>query len=367
MTFGIRRHTVPDQGKLHRVPCCTLTVAISLAGIVTARGPQPRQQPSIAVVTVIDSLARYPLVNADVIDLNTGQHRLTDEHGEARLAWPNDGQLRLRIRQVGYEPRQRTLRLPDSSKAATTFAMNKIAYVISPVRSTSHCATASDSASLDLSLSELDQLKQAAEKYDQFRRLFPFEATIERRTAAVPRSGKVRRITAAKETFRSENWQEEYKPGDIIEYERGAFTVPILFLSTLGDSVFWEHHCFIARGVESYQGTRVVRLEFSPSTDVTGPDYAGAALLDSTTSHLLRVDFHLANLRQRNGPKRLEGYITFMSPTPYVMMPDTTVAIWWMRNVSDTTWGNPDFGQSLNLQELRYRRSSPPAHENAKQ
>jgi hypothetical protein len=48
-------------------------------------------------------------------------------------------------------------------------------------------------------------------------------------------------------------------------------------------------------------------------------------------------------------------------------MPDTTVAIWWMRNVSDTTWGNPDFGQSLNLKELRYRKESPPALDTSKQ
>lgn len=317
------------------------------------------------VVTVIDSGARYPLVNADVIDLNSGQHRLTDDQGQARLSWPRDGQMRVRVREVGYQPVQRTLRLADSLKAATTFAMNKVAYVISPITSTSHCATVADSVSLDLSMSELDQLKQAAEKYDQFRRLFPFEARVERRTAAIPTNGRVRRITSVKETFRSENWQAAYRPGDIIDYNRGDFTVPILFLSTLGDSVFWEHHCFVARGVESYHGARVVRLEFSPSTDVTGPDYAGAALLDSMTSQLLRVDFHLANLHQRFGPTRLEGYITFRSPTPFVMMPDTTVAMWWVRSISDTTWGNPDFGQSLSLQELRYRRERPPGEEKA--
>lgn len=337
-------------------------VAIALLVLAVARDHAQGQQPSIAVITVVDSGARYPLVNADVIDLSTGEHRLTDERGQARFTWPNDGRMRLRVRQVGYQPLQRTLRLPDSSKTATTFAMNKIAYVISPVSSTSHCASAADSASLNASMSELEQLRQAAEKYDQFRRLFPFEATIERRTAVVPTNGVVKRITAVKEKFRSENWQEPYKPGDIIQYERGDFTVPLLFLSTLGDSVFWENHCFIARGVESYQGVRVVRLEFSPSSDVTGPDYAGAAFLDSATSSLLKVDFHLSNLHQRYGPTRLEGYMTFMSPTPFVMMPDTTAAIWWVRKVSGSEWGYPDFVQRLNLEGLKYRKERPPAH-----
>ncbi len=353
---------------MHSASFGGVAAAILLATrLLSAHEPAHGQQPSILVVTVIDSGARYPLVNADVIDLATGQHRFTDERGQARVAWPSDGQLQLRVRQVGYQPVKRTLRQATTSDGATTFAMNKVAYVISAVRSTSHCATPADSASLDVSLSELDQLKQAAEKYDQFRRLFPFDATVERRTAAIPRNGIVKRITTAREKFRSENWEMAYRPGDIIEYERGGFTVPILFLSTLGDSVFWGHHCFIARGVEWYQASRVVRLEFSPSTDVTGPDYAGAALLDSATSYLVRVDFHLANLGNRNGPKRLEGYITFMSPSPFVMMPDTTAAIWWLRSVSDTAWGNPDYAQRLNVEELKYRKETPPGYEKVKQ
>ena len=337
-----------------------LIVTISLPGSSLAtRERVYQQQPSIVVVTVIDSAAGYPLVNADVIDLSTGQHKFTDERGQARLTWPSDAQVRLRVRQVGYQPLQRTLRPTDSS-TVTTFAMNKLVYVISPVTSTSHCITTADSASLDLALSELDQLKQAAEKYDQFRKLFPFEAIVERRTAAIPRMGIVKRITSTKEKFRSENWQVAYKPGDVVERGHGSFIVPVLFLSTVGDSVFWEHHCSIVRGVESYHGRRVVRLDFSPTTDVTGPDYAGTAFLDSTTSYLLRIDFHLTNLRTRNPPTRLEGYITFMSPSPFVMMPDTTVAIWWVRDVNDSAWGNPDFGQSLRIEDLKYRGESPP-------
>ena len=345
-----------------------VAAAILLAGLLL---PAPEsahaQQTSTLVVTVIDSGARYPLVNADVIDLGTGQHRLTDERGQVRLAWPNDGELRLRVRQVGYQPRQRTLRQANVNNGVATFAMSKVVYVISTVKSTSRCSTVADSASRELSMSELDQLKQAAEKYDQFRKVYPFEATVERRTAAVEPNGSVKRIVTAKEKFRSENW-EAYKPGDIIQYEFGGiFHVPLLFLSTLGDSVFWEHHCFIARGVESYQGARVVRLEFSPTTDITGPDYEGAALLDSATSYLLRVDFRLANPKPRFGPRRLEGYITFMSPSPFVMVPDTTAAIWWLRGVDSAKWGNPDVAQRLHLEELKYRKATPPGFEKAKQ
>ncbi len=353
---------------MRSAPFFGLAAAISLAGLsLSTREPGYRRQPSTLVVTVIDSGARYPLVNADVIDLSTGKHRFTDERGQARLAWPSDGQLRLRVREVGYQPQQRTLRQAATPNAATTFAMNRVAYVISTVKAISHCTAATDSGSLDQSVAALDQLKQGAEKYDQFRRLYPFEATIIRRTATVPPNGDIKRIVDRKEKFRSEDWELAYRPGDVIQYERGGFTVPLLFLSTLADSVFWEHHCFLVRGVESYQGVRVVRLEFSPSVDVTGSDYEGAALLDSATSYLLRVDFHIANLHDRNGPTRMDGYITFMSPSPFVLMPDTTSAIWWTRKVEHGEWGRPDFAQSLHLEQLKYRKETPPGYKKGKQ
>ncbi len=345
-----------------------LAAAIAVAGLsLSARPPAFRPQPSILVITVIDSAARYPLANADVIDLNTGQHRLTDESGRARLAWPSDGRLRLRVREVGYQPRQRTLLQANTPDAATTFAMSRVAYVISTVKAVSHCSTGADSSSLDLSVAALDQLKQGAEKYDQFRRNYPFEASIKRRTAPVPRRGDPEEIVVKKETFRSESWESRYKPGDIIEYYSGGFTVPLLFLSTLADSVFWEHHCFLAAGVESYRGSRVIRLEFSPSTDVKGTDYEGTVFLDSATSQLLRVDFHLANLHERNGPKKLEGYMTFMSPSPFVMVPDTTGAIWWVRNPDHGDWGKPDYAQIMYLEGLKYRKATPPGYDKGKQ
>jgi hypothetical protein len=335
---------------MRRASLMGIAAAISVAGLSpSAREQTILEQPSTLIVTVVDSGARYPLVNADVIDLKTGQHRFTDEAGQARLTWPSDGELRLRIREVGYQPQQTTLRSAATPSSAITFAMSRVAYVISTVQAVSHCPSVADPGSLDQSVALLDQLKQGAEKYGQFRRLYPFEATIIRRTAVVPSSGDIKRIVERKERFRSDNWEAAYTPGDIIQYSRGDFNVPLLFLSTLADSVFWEHHCFLFRGVSSYQGSRVVRLEFTPSADVTGPDYGGAAFLDSATSYLVRVDFNLANLHQHKGPTRLEGYMTFTSPSPFVLLPDTTLAIWWTRTVEHNDWGRPDYAQSLRL------------------
>jgi hypothetical protein len=343
---------------LRRLAAATTTLLF----VATLAGSKPlvTTQPSVAVISVVDELSQRALANADVLDLSTGQHHFTDDEGVARLAWPAIGTLRVRVRQVGYQPQDRSLQRggPTSSE---TFVLKRVAYVISSVRATSHCSTTSDSAALDLSVATLDQLKQGAEKYNDFRRLYPFDATIERRSASVPGDGKIKRILASKETFSSETWEPAYKPGRVIEYQYGSFTVPLLFLSTLADSVFWQHHCFRADGFGSLDSVRVVKLEFFPATDVKGPDYEGTAFLDSATSSLLRVEFHLANLHESRGPKRLEGYITFMSPSPFVRVPDTTAAVWWTRGADHDEWGQPDFAQRLQLEEIRYRKATPPS------
>ncbi len=346
---------------MRRIAYCLASV--TLATLAPPSPPAHARQPSTIVIAVVDDLSRRPLANADIIDLSSGRHRFTDEQGQARLAWPTDGLLRLRVREVGYTPIDRTLRVGQEANDGTaTFEMSRIAYVIAPVRSTSRCATDSDSASRLLSVGVLEQLRQGAEKYEYFRRSYPFEATVERRTASVPGSGSVKEIFSEKHRFRSENWEEKYRPGNIVKNARSPdFLVPVLFLSTLADPAFWEHHCFVARGVESLNEFRVVRLEFSASS-IRGPDWEGAALLDSATSLLRRVEFRVVNLDPNRGPRRMEGYSTYRAPSPFVVVPDTTVAIWWLRGPKpDGQWGQPDVAQALYLEELKYRKATPPA------
>jgi hypothetical protein len=342
-----------------------LMAAVVIPALVQLRPLSAQSQPEPLTLVVIDSLSRNPLPNADIADLTTGQHRITDERGRAYLSWPGGGKIRLRLRQVGYQPRQETLE-KSATGGPITFAMSKVAYVLSNVRATGRCPTQADTTLLDLSVVALDQLKQAAEKYDQFRRAYPFEATVERRTAEVPPSGVVKRIMVATEKYKSEEFDSKYRPGDIIKRRLGEFQVPLLLISTLADSVFWEHHCFAARGFRWYQGDRVIRLEFSPSADVKGPDYKGSAVLDSATSMLLRVDFEIANVRRGDRPTRMVGYTTYMSPSPFVVLPDSTVSIWWLGKPDKIDPNKPDYAQSVHVEAVKYRKQTPPLYGEAK-
>lgn len=339
-----------------------LWVAASLGAPAPAAPVYAQGSPSI-VVTVVDDISRRPLANADVIDLETGRHRLTDEQGRATLSWPPNGTLRLRVREVGYKPIERTLNIArDTTPTLLTFGMSRVAYVIAPVHSTARCVNEADAESRLLTVAVLEQLRQGAEKYEHFRKAYPFDLVVERRTAE-PRATGTARVRHGRESFTSSAAETAYRPGNIVSGVNSRnFSVPILFLSNLADPAFWDHHCFVVRGFEKLDNSAVVRLEFSPSSNIRGPDWEGAALLDSGTSVLRRVEFRVANLGYARGPERIEGYTTYRSPSPFVVMPDTTVAVWWLgRGRRRTIWGEPDFGQMLHLFEMKYSRHPPPS------
>jgi hypothetical protein len=85
-------------------------------------------------------------------------------------------------------------------------------------------------------------------------------------------------------------------------------------------------------------------------------------MLDSATSQLVRIEFRLVNLDQDKGLRRLEGYQTFKSPSPFVMIPDTVAAIWWTREawIDPRNPDRPDVAQSLRIDSLQYRKAKPP-------
>ena len=92
-------------------------------------------------------------------------------------------------------------------------------------------------------------------------------------------------------------------------------------------------------------------------------EWEGSAWLDSAASVLRRVDFRLVNVRDPRAPKRFQGYTTFSMPSPYIAVPDSTVAWWW--SLSNPTDADDKFTadvlQFLTTREVAYRKGLPPA------
>ena len=307
---------------------------------------------------MIDSATRLPLPNAEV----SAERRrgLTDAAGEVRILWPENRQLRVRIRQLGFRYVDRTFTRDAASRTeedTAVVALSRTAWALPQVavRAERRCRDPGDPRHVALSQASMELLRFGAEQFENFRRAYPFDLSMERRTFSQARPGGTPpRALVETDTTPSLEWGDRYVPGNVVQRRSAThYFVPLLFVSALADSAFWDRHCFHARGVVSHEGRRLIRLDFAPTLDVRDADWEGSAWLDSARSVLARVDFRLTYPRRLDGPRRFEGYTIFSTPTPYIAMPDSTMA-WW-------TTGGAGGMQTLVIRELRYRERPPPA------
>ena len=349
---------------------------ISLTAILVFGGPsetdaserdRARASAPVIIVRVVDDASRQPLPNAEVIDVASGVRRFTNGDGEARLMWPDAGRLRLRVRQLGFQFVERDLTRSSTdglSPDTVTIPLARVAYVLPDVttRVSTQCQTSDDATEKALAVLALTQLRMGAERYDAFRKEYPFRIRQQRRTIRFRPPGVAREVRESVEEETSADWGEPYQPGKVIDRRANGFSVPLLFLTALANPVFWDNHCFAVRGVQTLHDDRVLRLEFSPPVGLLEVDWIGTAFIDSATSVLRRVEFQLAGLRDDDVPRRLEGYTTFRSPSPFIVIPDSTVAMWWRRdpNAVDGEWKGPDVVQLIRLLDVRYGKSAPP-------
>jgi len=358
-----------------------LLVALVAAGAPHSADPTPeaetRAAPSLdsaarvaaplpvtLLIRVVDSASRLPLPNAEVS--TPSRRRLTDAEGNVRFPWPEGGAISIRVRQLGFRYADRTLRRGTSRTATVDTAIVALApaaFALPQVvtKAEARCTAVQDSATMALSKSTMELLRFGAEQYNSFRAAYPFHVSLVRRTV---RSAvfKGPRAEVAAESAESESYGDPYLPGQVILRTRVGYYVPVLFVSALADSAFWARHCFVANGVHSRDGHRVIRLDFTPSRGVREPEWEGSAWLDSAASVLRRVDFRLVNIRDPRAPRRFEGYTTFAMPSPYIAVPDSTVAWWWTETVptaSDDRF-TADVLQFLTMRELAYRAGTPP-------
>ena len=345
-----------------------------MAGLATASVPlmaQTATPQGSVTIRVVDDVTHIPLLNAEVIDLATHQGKFTNAHGDASIATNGRDSVRLRVRQIGFEFVDRTLQTSPTSVSRLTpivVMLHPVSYNLSKVTTlaVNECGTASDSAAGAVSAAVLAQLRLGAERYDTFRRAYPFSVWVERRTTQRDSIGNLVNVPLITAVEESERWGNSYVVGHVFNQSQDrSFTVPILFVSALAAPEFWTHHCFVARGVQTLDNERVIRLDFSPTKATKTPDWEGSAYLDSASSMLRRVDFQIIHFRKNDVLKGMLGYTTFDSPTAFIAMPDSTVAQWWYEQPRSYNGDRrpADGFQSLVVRRMVYRDSVPaPPH-----
>ena len=351
-----------------------LLVALFAAGAPSSVAPTTRPVRTVArvaaprpvtlLIRVVDSASRRPLPNAEVS--TPSKRRLTDAEGNVRFPWPEGGAISVRVRQLGFRYADRTLHRgtsPTATEDTVVIALAHAAFALPQVvtQAEARCRAVQDPATMALSNSSMELLRFGAEQYNAFREAYPFDVTLARRTvrSAIFQGPRVEEVS---EHAKSESYGDPYLPGQVILRTRVGYYVPVLFVAALADSAFWARHCFVAKGVETRDGRRVIRLDFTPSRGVREVEWEGSAWLDSAASVLRRVDFRLVNIRDPRAPRRFEGYTTFAMPSPYIAVPDSTVAWWWTETVptpNDDKF-TADVLQFLTMRELAFRAGTPP-------
>jgi hypothetical protein len=347
-----------------RVRATLVVLCAIVAGAWAAAPPDPPARLATLLVRVVDAASREPIPNAQVTDLDSAVQRLTNARGEAWFDWSGRPAIHVLVRQLGYRLAERVVSAADGAIGTTVVALERVPFVLPEQRAVAvdRCDLRTDSATQELSLYALSQLRLAAEHYEQFRRTYPFRLRSERQTVVFSRRANVPvRRTISRERTRSDEWGDPYEPGNVLHRERLGFSASLLFVSSLADSAFWDRHCLVARAVERREGQPWLRLDFAPARDVRTPDWAGSAWLDSASSVLRRVEFRLTGLTAGDSPRRLEGYTTFNAPSPFITIPDSSVAYWWRSGpTSEPDWGTPDVLQLIRITEIEYTGARPP-------
>ncbi|MDB4886272.1 MAG: hypothetical protein JWN79_1710 [Gemmatimonadetes bacterium] len=346
---------------VHRVR--TLPVVLLLLGALTAARSLPaRVANGIIVVRVVEEGTLRPVPNADVLERDGEVHRLTDGRGEVRFSVPSAGALRLRVRQLGFQPVERSIiGGPETFAGPVVIPLSRVVVLATTSARTSNaCIGTADSLPSALSLLALEQLRFGAEQYARFWDAYPFRLSFERRTAYFSVDGKPLTVLVAKDSTSRRDWNTPYRPGAVVQGHGGTVSALALSVGALADSVFWENHCLVARRVVERDGRRMLPLEFLPSLSLATPDYGGTAWVDSATSELQRVDFQLMGLDRSVGLRRMEGYMTFAYPSPYIARPDSMVSLWWTRDPADgQSWGTPARVELLRVAAVKYLRDEP--------
>ncbi len=305
-----------------------------------------------------------PLANAEVIDHRSGGRALTRSSGEATVQVNRAFALSLRVRQLGFAYQDLTLLHSDllgDGRDTVVVRLQRTAFAIAPVTTTvaSDCPRIG-AEDVPLAFWALSQLREGAERYASFGAAYPFRVTLKRTTSVQWPGDAKPSVRESRDRVESSRWGERYSPASVVSSDERGFSVPILSVRALGDPAFWDRHCVTMATIEGDRNERRVRLSFVPGPSVRNTDWAGSAVIDSATSVLQRLDFQL-DVRQRSGPRRLEGFTTFTSPSPFISIPDRTAAIWWYdRPQNDEPWGPPNMVQLLSVDQVQYRNQSPP-------
>jgi hypothetical protein len=268
-----------------------LTIGIGVFGGLAARDARGQGAPVIyGFVRTAEGGMAMPYSVVAMSSLNREQ--FTNDVGGFTLRELPVGPLTLRFRHVGFAPHDTTVVLRTGDTLHFDVALTRLAIRLDAMHVTAACATTQDVAA-SATLAELfEQVRQNAEQYRLLVRSHPF--TRRMRVAEIVRTDDGKSALGAPEVLILDSDVDQgYKPGQVFRRSEGRnrdLVVALPELPDFADSLFIAKHCFSYGGDTTVDSVSVVRVAFSPVTDLTEPDLSGVIMLRADDYAIWAVD-----------------------------------------------------------------------------
>jgi hypothetical protein len=273
----------------------------------------------VGVVTMKDGGLPLGYSVASVPSL--GRERFSDDHGVFILGELPAGQVQLRVRHLGYSPadlavvvhagRSDTVHVELTHIAVRLTAMQVHAYP--PCAKPGVPARSADSAFFTV----FEQLRQNADQFRLLSNTYPFVFTTERLSTLTMSNGDTKIDGVDTISVESKaGWV--YKPGGVLTNDRqqlggrGSMFMYIPTLLHFADQTFLDNHCFYNGGLESLDGTELLRVDFTAAERIREPDVDGSIYLDPTSFQIRRSILRLNKIpRGMSGLREVEAVTYF--------------------------------------------------------
>lgn len=202
-----------------------------------------------------------PLGHSAVTVLSQGTQLYTNEAGGFVLRAVLPGEVRVRIRRIGFAPRDTLLTVSPNDTTHVRIEMTRLVIQLSEVVVNRACTDRTPLEEKPALLAELfDQVHQSAERARVVmgQRRFIMRAVRESGYRAPGRPIRTDTIT------RGPFPPDPYVLGRVLRRERGVDVVKLPELMDLADTTFTNNHCLWYAGQERFGADSVIRVDFAP-------------------------------------------------------------------------------------------------------
>ena len=306
--------------------------ATSLAAQESARAPAAHHV-TVRVVTALEGAPLgYSVVAIPTLDLE----RFTSASGVVVMPVPTPGQVRLRVKRLGFTPKDTTITVTDARSQSVTIALARVSFRLDVVRVVGWppCKRPGIAEGEDDQVRGIvDQLRQNAERYRLLTQSYPFVYTVRREFGRRASDGSL--IIESADVLvvnGAADWR--YRPGTLIAREpssgiggRAEWVMRIPSISDLAEDRFVENHCFHVAGLEEKEGQRLLRLDIVAAERLKGTDVNIVVWLDPVDFQLRHATFTLTKPPpQVRGLLTSSSRVTYRELIPFVPVLELTVA-----------------------------------------